>query len=84
MLVLTFDVLTLITDVRQLFYSLYGEYTKLYGQSFNINFEQSDATLIQAPTSRKGYQFLFQITQKYEVLTPHHQYKARLLSFKII
>ena len=65
MLVLTFDVLILVTDVRQLFYSLYDEYTKLYGQSFNINFEQYIHSA-QAPTSRidKSYRLLFQRTKK--------------------
>ena len=44
------DVSALIRDVRKLFYTLYDEYTKYYGHSLNINFEQ-DTPLAQAPTS---------------------------------
>ena len=50
---ISFDVLALVRDVIKLFYSLYDEYAKFYGQSLNINIEQ-DAFLAQSPTSRVG------------------------------
>ena len=40
-LVISFDVLALVKDVRQLFYSLYDEYAKFYGSSLNTNIEQN-------------------------------------------
>ena len=54
------NVLVLVRDVRQLFYSLYDEYAKFHSPSLNINFEQ-DVHSAQAPTNRigKDYQLLF-------------------------
>ena len=37
---LTVNVSTLVRDIRQIFYLLYDKYSKFYGLSFNINFEQ--------------------------------------------
>ena len=39
-LVISFDVLALVMEVKKLFYSLYDEYAKFYDPSFNINIEQ--------------------------------------------
>ena len=52
-LALSFDLPTLVRDVRQLFYLLYDEYAKFYGSSLNINFEQNVFST-QVPTSRIG------------------------------
>ena len=38
-LVLTFNVPSLVRDVRKLFYSLYNKYAKFYGLFLNINIE---------------------------------------------
>ena len=80
------DVPTLIRNVEKLFYSLYDEYAKFYGPSLDINFEQNDAPSIQALTNRidNSYQLLFQKTINHQVPPPHHQHKARHLSFKLI
>ena len=40
-LAISFDVPTLIKDVRKLFCSLYDEYAKFYSSSLNINIEQN-------------------------------------------
>ena len=46
---LLIDVPTLVKNARQLFHSLYDEYVKFYCPSLNVNFEQSDVSLVQTP-----------------------------------
>ena len=85
---MTIDVLALIKNVRQLFYSLYDKYAKFYGPSLNINLEQRNAHSVQAPTNPIGmrYQLLFQKTKhsRSSSLLSSTQHKTRLPSFKII
>ena len=51
---LTVNVCVLYDEIKKLFYTLYEEYARIYGQSLNINFGQSETHSFEAPSSRIG------------------------------